>query len=529
MLLDGNRLLTQIAATLALLLAIAAGQGTGTLRVRVVLADASGAATPLPRITLLVSDDPPIDEPRRVRTTADGSIELTLRAGSYTVELDEPVGFRGKAYTWSQIVTVTAGRDTVLDLNASNAEEVANARINADSATLLTAWRNSVVEIWTPTRHASGFVVDAAKGLIATSHHAIGEATSVEVQFALANERFKIPGRVIVSERETGAAVVWVNPQVLTSIRAIDLGCARESAVEAGYKDRITTITASMFANKEAADGVVTRKTSQAIFSDMRIGDDSEGGPVFAESGELLGISAIDDDRENPRRWNEAWVVPVEHACRTLASGIKKVADALPPAATRLPIEPVVPAVQVLKASPARLGSGAPAKPARQPATLASSNFDITLIASEQANNDSQVTSGSRTDFGNWSQYVREAGPVMLIRVSPQFEESVWKTIARGAAATQGVMLPPLKSLSANFAQMRAYCGDAEVMPLHPFIIEQAVPGGSPLREGLYVFERNAFGSHCSTIRLSMFSEKSPQNPDTKMIDPKLFEQIKAP
>lgn len=298
--------MTQLAALLAVVVTLAAGQGTGTLRVRVVLVDASGVATPIPRLTLLVSENPPIDEPRRVRTTADGSIELTLGAGSYTVELDEPIGFRGKAYTWTQIVNVTAGRETVLDLTAKNAAEVASARTTADSATLLTAWRDSVVEIWTPTRHASGFVIDAGQGLIATSHHAVGEATSVEVQFTAASGRFKIPGRVVVSERDTGAAVVWVNPQLLSSTRAIDLGCTRASAIEVNYKDVITTITASMFANKEAGDGVVTRTTSQAIFSDMRIGDDSSGGPVFAESGALLGISAIDEDRENPRRWNEA-------------------------------------------------------------------------------------------------------------------------------------------------------------------------------------------------------------------------------
>lgn len=519
-------MLTQLGATFAILLALAAGQGTGTLRVRVLLVDATGVATPIPRLTLLVSDDPPINEPRRVRTTAEGSIELQLPAGSYTVELDEAVGFRGKAYTWTQIVNVTAGRETVLDLTATNAEEAASARLNADSATLLTAWRDSVVEIWTPTRHASGFVIDAGKGLIATSHHAVGEATSVEVQFTAASGRFKIPGRVIVSERETGAAVVWVNPQMLASTRAIDPGCTRASAIEVNYQDVITTITASMFANKEAGDGVVTRKTSQAIFSDMRIGDDSSGGPVFAESGVLLGISAIDDDRENPRRWSDAWVVPVEQACRTIANGLKKVADATPPAATRLPLEPITPAVQVLRTPTTPRASSAPAPAARQPVKVSASNFDITLLNSEQASSDTPVAAGSRADFGTWSQYVRDVDPVTLIRISPQFEESVWKTIARGAAATQGVMLPPLKSVSANFAHLRAYCGDTEVLPIHPFIVEHQVSGRSAIREGLYVFERAAFGPHCPTIRFSMFSEKEPQKADTKVIDPTLFEQL---
>ncbi len=105
-------MLTKLTALLALSMTLAAAQGAATLRIRVVLTDASGIATPIPRLVLLVSDNPPTDEPRRVRTTADGTIELKLAPGSYLVELDEPVAFRGKAYTWTQIVEVAAGRET---------------------------------------------------------------------------------------------------------------------------------------------------------------------------------------------------------------------------------------------------------------------------------------------------------------------------------------------------------------------------------------------------------------------------------
>ena len=86
--------------------------------------------------------------------------------------------------------------------------------------------------------------------------------------------------------------------ETLGSTRAIDIGCAAGSFPTVNYKDTVTTITASMFAGKEVSDGPVTRTTTQAIFSDMRIGSDSAGGPVFAQSGAVLGISAIDDKEE---------------------------------------------------------------------------------------------------------------------------------------------------------------------------------------------------------------------------------------
>src|SRR5262245_59475739 len=107
--------------TMLALATIVIAQGTGVLRIRVALADPSGALTPIPRVLLLVSDNPATSEPRRVRTTADGTIELKLAAGSYTIESDQPLSFGGVAYTWTETIDVVAGREVVLDLNARNA------------------------------------------------------------------------------------------------------------------------------------------------------------------------------------------------------------------------------------------------------------------------------------------------------------------------------------------------------------------------------------------------------------------------
>ena len=515
-------MLKVLTASVALLSIFAAAQATGTLRVRVVLTDASGVATPIPRLVLLVSDEPPTDEPRRVRTALDGTVELKVTPGTYIVELDEPIAFRGKAYTWTQIVEVRAGQETVLDLTAGNAESADSARLSADSATLLTAWRDSVVEIWTPTRHAAGFVIDTARGLVATSHAALGNATSVEVQLTAGTERIKIPGRAVVSERDSGAAVVWIDPGTIRSARAIDPGCGRGSFPAPAFKDTITTITASMFGGKEVSDGTVTRVTTQAIFSDVRVGSDSAGGPVFAESGALAGISAI-DDKQDARRWNDAWVVPIGRACDAIATALQKTTGVTPPPATRLPLEPIAAKTRPI----AIIKSGAAAKAPKQTAPkISAADFDLTFLTPTLARD---LEADARGDFGTWTDYVRDVEGVLLVRVSPQFEESLWKMLARGAAATQGMALPPLKSFTANFLQLRAYCGDTEVTPIHPLIIEHQAAERPPVREGLYVFAIDAFGPQCASVRFSMFSEKDPKNADSKTIDPKLFEQLTKP
>ena len=87
-----------LARLVALVLALMTVQDTGVLHIRVVLDDATGTATPIPRVVLLVSDNPATAEPRRVRTSADRSIEIKLRPGSYTIESDQAVAFGGNAY-----------------------------------------------------------------------------------------------------------------------------------------------------------------------------------------------------------------------------------------------------------------------------------------------------------------------------------------------------------------------------------------------------------------------------------------------
>ena len=511
------------AATIAALLIAVAGQETGVLRVRVALLDAAGAATAIPRVVLLVSDNPATGEPRRVRTSNDGSVELKLKPGSYTVESDEPIGFGGKGYAWTEVVTVTAGQQTVINLTAANAE-IGDAPIvtsrtssapDATAATAFSKWRDSVVEIWTPTAHASGFLIDAT-GLIATNYRALGTATTVEVEITSGSNRIKVPGQVVVSERLTGTAIIRINPTVAATMTAIEPGCARHERTPVDYQQTVTTIAAPLLSEKDLIDGPVSRVTAQAIFADLRIEHGSAGGPVFSESGELVGISALDEDADG-RRAGEAWVVPLEQACQTIAVAANKAAAAAPPAPTRLPIDPAVNA-----SAAARDDKG----PKTQAPALSSSNFDIALLTASLAR-EATSQNGPKSDFGNWNEYVRRAPPVIMIRVSPQFEESFWKLLARGAASTQGMALPPLKSFSSNFLRLQAYCGDTEVLPIHPFVIEHQVPEKSgAIREGLYVFDPESLNAKCGTVRLAMYSEKEPQKADNRTVDAKLFQQV---
>lgn len=520
------RVVAIVAGSLSALSA-ASAQNTGLLRITVTLIDADGNSTPIPRVVMLVSDNPSSSEPKRIRTGPDGAVELNLRPGNYTVESDQPVALGGQAYTWTQMIDVTAGATITLALTPQNAEvEAATTAtasgappaMRADAAAVLHKWRSSVVEIWTPTTHASGFLVSNT-GLIATDYRAIGETTAVEVEFTSASsserDRRKFAGRVVASDRAQGVSVIWIAPAAVTSIQPVPVSCGGSEIAPVAYDDRIIALAAPMLMPKEGIPGTVGRATAQSFEPDWRLTPGTAGGPVFNADGQAIGIT-IADQEDAGRRRDGSHVLPVGNICKTLAEAEKKLSGAAPPAATPLPVERAIEAGTRKKRDPKA--------PRPQPATIGSSDFDISLMIPSMLMDEPTMT-GPRRDFGNWREYVVGAPPVLLVRVTPQFEESFWKTIARGAAYTQGIALPPLKSFNANFQRLRAFCDGVEVAPIHPFIIENPVTERDTIREGLYVFGLTDF-TPCSTVRFDIFSEKSPNNADSRTIDPKLFIQI---
>ena len=129
-------------------------------------------------------------------------------------------------------------------------------------------------------------------------------------------------------------------------------------------------------------------------------------------------------------------------------------------------------------------------------------------------------------DFSNWSDYVSDVPPVLLVRVTPKLAEGFWTKVARGAAYTQGMSIPPIKRFKPGFLRMRAFCGDREVTPIHPFRLERRTSETDAIFEGLYVFDPGALGSHCGGVKLVLYSEKDPAKGDSRSVDPKVIEQI---
>lgn len=506
--------------------------GSGLLRLSVVLSDANGSATPIPRATFLISDNPTSREPWRVRTGADGTVEITLPAGNYTVESDRPVTLGGRSFSWTQMLDVPVGRDIVLTLTAANADIEATTAFNsndpqtthADGAVILNKWRQSLAEIWTPTRHATGFVVDA-RGLIATNDRAIGDAADVDVELegaGGANDRIKVPGRVVASDRLSGVSLIWINSGLVSSRPPIAPTCAA-TPPEVTYQQKVVALLAPILEARTAIQGSASRPTSQSFRVDWRLDAGSAGGPVFTAEGAPIGIAVAVEDRERDRdrqRVEESYVIPLNNVCAVIATAEKKMTGVAPPPATMLRTEAGLPRTRT-----ATLGD-AQARTRLQPPLIPADEFDISLATPAMIDAEPGAWS-PRSFFGYWTPYVVNAPQVLFVRVSPQFEESFWKMLARGAAATQGVALPPLRSFSASFQRLRAFCGTTEVMPIQRLVIEAEIQGRS-IREGLYVFALTDFDQRCSSVRLDLYSARSPNKADSRTIEVEVFARIAA-
>jgi S1-C subfamily serine protease len=513
-------------------------QELSVLHIKIVLVDVNGAdrkTTPVPGHALLISDNPSSAPPRLVRTAVDGTANVRLRPGNYTIESDRPVAFNGKAYQWTQTVDVRAGRDTVLELTTANAdvavatsETTAGTRpLEADPAFLMPRWQDSVVALWTPGTRASGFVIDS-RGLVATNQKSIGTATSVEVQLT---STIKVAARVLAADSARDVAVLWIDPQVITSVKAIPLACGGQQTQALPDKQEVFTIGIPLRQLKDMTSGTM---------SDLALLDGSAGGPVFTADGTLVGITSM-VDRDGRR--GRTKVIRTADACAVVAAAEKQMANATPPSGAHLPMEPEWPLPEEAFKDAAQRRAGS-----LNPYQIASPTFDVAFITpvmifgsqyqQEQMNRRTRgqgsgtVTAGPLLltrrllDFAGWSDYLEGPLPVLLVRVTPKMVESFWTTVARGAALTQGAAIPAIKHAKSGFARLRAYCGDSEVTPIHPLILEQRVSDKDTISEGLYVFDPGAFGPQCETVKLVLYSEKEPERGETRVVDPGILERI---
>ena len=497
----------------------ASAQTLSTLRITVTVTDAAGPTTPVARHALLISDEPPTAPPTRIVTTLGGTAEVSLPPGRYVVESDQPVLFQGKRYQWSRRLEIVAGRDATLALTADNASLDATTAVTAsatpsetDPWLLAAQWQESVVGLWTPTRYASGFVVDA-RGLLVTSQRVVGTAPSVEAELAPGT---RVKATVLASDPARDIAILWVNPSVVTALRPLPLGCGQAMPPVAAGQE-VHAIGADITGQKHVAAGDVTGSGPRLILSDLRLTRASVGGPVFAAGG-LVGVTTVEE--RDPDARLDTRVIRIDQACGVMASVEEKIAAAVPPDASRLALEPEpVDDTALREAVKSRAGN-------LSPYAMSTADFDVAFITPVHLYGAQDQVRRPVMEFGNWSEYLAGYPRALVVRVTPRMAEGLWAKVARGAAMTQGMSLPSMKRAQAGFLRLRVFCGDAEVTPIHPLVVEHRVSDTEAIAEGLYVFDPAALGPRCGGVKLTVYSEQQPERGDVRVVDEKIVQQI---
>ena len=324
----------------------------------------------------------------------------------------------------------------------------------------------------------------------------------------------KLAARVLVADARRNGAILWVDPAALGTRTPLPLECGQSRPpLERGHY--ISAIGTPVRRQPTTTRGLLNRVDAGTLGTWFEIPPDSAGGPAFAADGTLLGLTSIASapDRDDTPVTS---VVRLDAVCEAVADARTKMTGP-PPSATPLPIEPAtLVAEDALRAAmKGRAGGMTPPK-------VTSAGFDIEFITPELAYSGLQQT----MDFGQWTGYVADRPAVLLVRVTPKQVESMWLKIARGAAMTQGVALPPIKHFEPGFARMRARCGDKDLTPIHPFVVERRISETAAIREGLYVFATDAIGPHCGTLTLDVYSEKAPDKAEAARVDKAMLERV---
>jgi putative serine protease PepD len=181
----------------------------------------------------------------------------------------------------------------VLDREPSPAPALVGARQTGDVAAIYAAARESVVSIKTNDGSGTGFVVKA-DGTIVTNAHVVGDASTVQVQFA---DDETASGKVVGVDRSSDLAIV----KVQTSRKLKALSLADSSAVRTGQLavaigspfglSQTTTagIVSGTGRHIQAPDGF---QIDSVIQTDAPINPGNSGGPLLDATGRVIGVNS---------------------------------------------------------------------------------------------------------------------------------------------------------------------------------------------------------------------------------------------
>src|SRR5262249_54302814 len=461
------------------------------VHVRVVLVDRELNQKPVPFLLVSLKHGTNSAE---VKTGLDGTAEIILPPGKYTIATPKPAELGGQHFSWSVAVTLAGAEQNVdltndnarIDENSAPAPRTAADSSGGDLSRYFKRLKNTVVTVKSETGHGTGFFVDG-KGLVLTNQHVVGNSGYLAVQF---DREHKIAARLIAADAQRDGALLWVNMAALPNAAPAPLyhSAAGKAAVQEG--ERVFTIGSPLTLDKIITTGIVSKVEAHTILSDININPGNSGGPLFNGDGQVVGLTTFGaQDESGP---GVSGIVRIEEALTLLEQNRAK-ATGTPPPGALLPVEPLIPypvagLSEALKAD----------KFDTRPYYLEAGDFYIALSpppfayreAEErrlQAERTHRKRNGKNEHDGTenareadapkrWEEETGAHAAVVGIYVMPKAKEGIGSALSRSFIPSTAKL-----KFKTDFRSMKLFCGSTEVQPINPGRVPVTVSGRNRL------------------------------------------------
>lgn len=513
---------------------------TTKLKIRVAVVDKDLNIKSVPKFALTLK---PVSSGEAILLTTDfdGIAEQQIPVGAYHLATVRPLEFQGKQYSWELDISVKPGENQI-ELSNDNAKHgditVKQSRVTDELAEYFKHFQNSVVTVWSEIGHGTGFLIDP-KGLVVTNAHVVAGSNLFAVQF---DPQHKVAAVLLAYDGPRDVAILWANFAKMPEAITAPLLAKGDSPVVEGEK--VFTIGSPLSQRKIMSTGIVGKLEDRAIISDIHIDHGSSGGPLFNSLGAVVGLTTFG---ESP---TISGIVRIEEAFPAIDQARAKMVSQTLPAPDFLPVAP--PGTFPLEALKDVFNRP---KFDTHPYRFEESDYEVIVwtppleyylkeLPAVQAARQKEKrrkkaeepreTSDLLPEMQNWLEYVGEYSPVVIVRVTPKLREttgSKWRRgLVAGLAHTQSVATLRYKT---DFYRMKLKCGDKEVTPIQPgrFAMmkneqNQVVNAVDASYGGVYSYLPDAFASTCGQMTLELYSEKNPNSPTTKTIDPKTVSTV---
>ena len=514
------------------------------VRIRVILVDQDLNQKPVPFFVVSLKSAAKAAE---LKTGLEGTAEAQLPPGRYTVSSPKPAELGGKRFSWNIQVSLSGGEQSI-DLTNDNAkvEETAAPASSAKAATATNdltehfkRLKNTVVTVRSESGHGTGFFVDA-KGLILTNQHVVGNSQYLAVQF---DRTHKVAAKLIAADPQKDVALLSVNMAALPNASPAPLYRAGAGRTPVQEGERVFTIGSPLSLDKIITTGIVSKVEPHTIMSDININPGNSGGPLFNAAGQVIGLTTFGTRGESGP--GVSGTVRIEEALALLDQNRAR-ATATPPPGALLPVEPLTPyPIEGLKEALRAEKYDA------RPYYLAAGDFNIALSTPpldyrEQEERRLQAerehkkrnkkqesaddSSGGAEEPKEWEGEAGAHPAIFAIYVMPRAKEGLGSAFGRSFSLNSAAKL----KFKTDFQAMKLFCGNKEVLPIHPGRIPVTISVQNRLvkmddstYKGVYLYSPDAVNPDCGQVKLEIFSSKGGE-PTVKTFDDKTVQHVWA-